>query len=617
MDDSTFLLITNALKEANDFGKQVEDKNKELKKEEKKELIDLKKLKIEPHNLKRYRNLGIFFYEELCSLSKKSINAAKKKRVKQIIDNFKSSFNDFKKKVQKSKRSLINSFSQLTPGSFIKSLLKNVLPLLVLYAPVIILMRKEIIACIKRGIVFLNKHWEEIEKIFSFVKTFFMTALKNMKDHMNGFLNLFKNSSNKTFEKMNNYASIFSDNLLATAKCVVEESITSYLDTLGFLFENKDKDELEMGPQKRLDGMIKYITDQLKNKNYNINAEVNKFVNDEQYILDEAIKYMKENLGGSLKVSKKAQLFSYSKKLPSSYHSLSKKQKLNLLKNYNFEETISKERPYVIKKYKALIKELEENGNSKTIRNLEDDIFWDRSITVTNARGQSYTINIDSSPELLSRFESTLPNGQHTGWLNQTDNNLEFFMKNDKGFRNFVFNSCNADYLQFVDEAKNKLPFLVEKIKKDQEAFDALNLNDVFAAELDKQNRINETIFDYNTDLIKKLKDFNLKDKMDYFSDKKNYFSTFFPNLIKKLNVLIDRYFSLQPDFSIEPLNENTSIEDTVITTNSFKEMLVKNNNLIDVQRNDKVTRDIKIIEEIAEQLEIFKKRLSERLVVF
>lgn len=135
-------IIFEALKEANEFGKQVEDKNKELKKEEKKELINIKKLKIDASDLKRQRNLGSFFYSELTSLSKKYIEKGKKEKTKIIINEFKNSFEELKQKLKEKKKYFTLSYPKINtiPG-FLK-FIKN----LAIYGAIFYFFRKEIIS---------------------------------------------------------------------------------------------------------------------------------------------------------------------------------------------------------------------------------------------------------------------------------------------------------------------------------------------------------------------------------------------------------------------------------------------------------------------------------------
>ena len=135
-------IIFQALKEANEFGKQVEDKNKKLKKEEKKELINIKKLKIEASDLRRQHNLGSFFYSELTSLSKKYIEKGKKEKTKIIINEFKNSFEEIKQKLKEKKKRFTFSYPKINtiPG-FLK-FIKN----LAIYGTIFLFFRKEIIS---------------------------------------------------------------------------------------------------------------------------------------------------------------------------------------------------------------------------------------------------------------------------------------------------------------------------------------------------------------------------------------------------------------------------------------------------------------------------------------
>ena len=135
-------IIFQALKEANEFGKQVEDKNKKLKKEEKKELINIKKLKIDSSDLKRQYNLGLFFYSEFTSLSKKYIERGKKEKTKVIINEFKNSFEELKQKLKEKKKYFALSYPKINsiPG-FLK-FIKN----LAIYGAIFYFFRKEIIS---------------------------------------------------------------------------------------------------------------------------------------------------------------------------------------------------------------------------------------------------------------------------------------------------------------------------------------------------------------------------------------------------------------------------------------------------------------------------------------
>lgn len=135
-------IIFQALKEANEFGKQVEDKNKKLKKEEKKELINIKKLKIEASDLKRQHNLGSFFYSELTSLSKKYIEKGKKEKTKIIINEFKNSFEEIKQKLKEKKKRFTFSYPKINTISGFLKFIKN----LAIYGTIFLFFRKEIIS---------------------------------------------------------------------------------------------------------------------------------------------------------------------------------------------------------------------------------------------------------------------------------------------------------------------------------------------------------------------------------------------------------------------------------------------------------------------------------------
>lgn len=135
-------IIFQALKEANEFGKQVEDKNKKLKKEEKKELINIKKLKIEASDLRRQYNLGSFFYSELTSLSKKYIEKGKKEKTKIIINEFKNSFEEIKQKLKEKKKRFTFSYPKINTISGFLKFIKN----LAIYGTIFLFFRKEIIS---------------------------------------------------------------------------------------------------------------------------------------------------------------------------------------------------------------------------------------------------------------------------------------------------------------------------------------------------------------------------------------------------------------------------------------------------------------------------------------
>lgn len=254
-------LIIDALKAANDFGKEVNQREKEVKKEEKKELTDLKKLKINPSDIKRYRNLGTFFYAELCKLSKNALEKIRKNKIKLIIAEFKDSYNDFKNKVE-AKLNSIKSVSLAEKG---KSLFWGFLKKLAIYGPIIYFFRRELLAILKHTANFLKIFWAEIKKIFIVTKEFILAIMTNLKEKVaevkSSLLGLFEAIKNKA---KNFYDSLVS-NILQAFFNTFKESAISYVKETFSIFSSED-DEFEKR-QKAEDKIVEDISKSIETDN--------------------------------------------------------------------------------------------------------------------------------------------------------------------------------------------------------------------------------------------------------------------------------------------------------------------------------------------------------------
>ena len=385
------------------------------------------------------------------------------------------------------------------------------------------------------------------------------------------------------------------NNVTDTFLSVAKESFLGYLEPLIDIFSNNREDYEFENQEEKNKLFVENITKKLLNSNSEIDEKIIKTFDDKKLLLEKTIDFLEK--GGLSKFDiEEARVL----------HVAGRDD--NLIFD---EKRVDKKK---IARFKELSNKMKSRHNSltaltrserKEYHALSKEMYTSCSVTLKNKNGEEYTLKVGENG--LITYEEFLE-------LSKDDesfkNVIKKVSKRNEGLRDFLFSNSNHEFAVIADkEARTQVLSLIEKIKEDKILFEELELNKVFAAQLNRENRKNEAIFNYNNELVDKLKNFNLRSSLSFFTDeKKNYFSSFFPNVIKIFSNLIDNFFDYQPEFNFEKSEELTRID-------NYKIEKLEDVKFINYKENDILSKDIYVVSDLLNNFKTLEELLRERCI--
>lgn len=414
----------------------------------------------------------------------------------------------------------------------------------------------------------------------------------------NGFIlisNSLINATNQSIHKFYNFIAAFMHNITDTFLSVAKESFLGYLEPLIDIFSNNKKDYEFKNQEEKNKLFVKNITKELENSNNEINEKIIKTFDNKKLLLEKTKDFLEKD-----------GLSKFDIEMANVLHLEGRDD--NLIFD---EKRVSKKK---IARFKELSNKMKSKHNSLTdltrserteYHALSKEMYTSYSVTLKNKNGEEYILKVGENGVIT--YEEYLE-------LSKNNENFKNVLKKvserNEDLRDFLFSNSNHEFAVLANkEVRAQILSLNEKIKEDKKIFEELELNNVFAAQLNRENRKNEAIFNYNNDLVDNLKNFNLRTSLSFFTDeKKNYFSSFFPNAIKTFSNLIDNFFDYQPEFNFEKSGE-------LIEVDSYKIEKLEDIKFISYKENDILSKDIYTVSDLLNNFKTLEDLLRKRCV--
>ena len=385
------------------------------------------------------------------------------------------------------------------------------------------------------------------------------------------------------------------NNVTDTFLSVAKESFLGYLEPLIDIFSNKREDYEFENQEEKNKLFVENITKELINSNNEIDEKIIKTFDDKKLLLEKTIDFLEKDGLSKFDIEESRVLHADGRD-----------------DNLIFDENrVSKKK---IARFKELSNKMKSKHNSltdltrserKEYHALSKEMYTSYSVTLKNKNGEEYILKVGENGVIT--YEEYLE-------LSKNDENFKNVLKKvserNEDLRDFLFSNSDHEFAVIANkEVRAQLLSLTEKIKEDKKIFEELELNNVFAAQLNRENRKNEAIFNYNNDLVDNLKNFNLRTSISFFTDeKKNYFSSFFPNTIKTFSNLIDNFFDYQPEFDFENSQE-------LIEVDNYKIEKLENIKFINYKENDILSKDIYTVSDLLNNFKTLEDLLRKRCV--